>query len=179
MRAPAWAWASAFGKRTTRGLGRAGGWALVPAGVSARTPQEAPGGPRPRRVRHRVLVSQGPSPSLAPEEPRSTTRLAAHGCVEAGSGHAHLALGLRPRPVGGERKASLGADLPGTAPRHLRRGPQAPAVPSPLPGGPTVSGSALTLGPRSCTAGLFRVQDAGLPPSQLAPAHPSRPDLGP
>jgi len=52
----------------------AGGRALVPAGVSATCPRAAPGGPPPWRVRHRVLVSQGPSSSLALEEPHSAAR---------------------------------------------------------------------------------------------------------
>lgn len=87
---------SASRPRGSWGVRGAGLWCLL--GSRPEQTQEAPGGPRPRRVRHRVLVPQGPSPSLAPEEPRSTARPAAHGCVEAGSGHAHLALGLRPRP---------------------------------------------------------------------------------
>lgn len=65
--------------------------------VSARAPQAALGGPPPRRVRHRVLVSQGPGSSLALEGPSSAVPPGAH----RGGGrpqHSHLALGLRLRP---------------------------------------------------------------------------------
>lgn len=93
------------------------GWALVPAGVSARMPQAALGGPPPWRVRHRVLVSQGPSSSLARGEPHSAAHPEAQGGGGAGPALS-LGFGLKAEACGErEEMASLGADLLGTVPR--------------------------------------------------------------
>lgn len=118
--------------------------------VSARAPQAALGGPPPRRVRHRVLVSQGPGSSLALEGPSSAVPPGAH----RGGGrpqHSHLALGLRLRPVGSERNSIFR-----TVPSKV------PASGSPGSCGPTATARAAALRlPRSTLtpALVFRQQD--------------------
>lgn len=111
-----------------------GGWALVPAGVSAfRRPTSLEG--KAQSFGFLGALSR-PGPGGAPLSCTS----GGCGWVEAAGALLSLGFGLTAEACGErEEMASLGADLLGTEPRCPRGGHQAPAAPPPLPRGCTVS----------------------------------------
>lgn len=138
--------------------------------VSARAPRAALGGPPPRRVRHRVLVSQGPGSSLALEGPAQQY---SGGPARWGPQHSHLALGLRLRPVGSERNSIFRRRLAGDdakqgaclrVPRHHHS-----------PGGCTASPSVhADPGPCFPAARPFQVEVAGVSPQPAGSCPPAQ-----